>query len=137
MSVDGIFEIITTLRKIFTHENGESIIYENDERKIIDTPFIDLIRKEQSRYKTQKIPDIPAFTGGLVGYLGYETISWVEDIPVHNSSAIDVPDSVFMLFEDMIAFDHLKGSALVIANINIDKKIDLFSSKVNQNLNGI
>ena len=112
-------------KKIFTHENGESIIYENDERKIIDSPFIDLIRKEQSRYKTQKIPDIPAFTGGLVGYLGYETISWVEDIPVHNSSAIDVPDSVFMLFEDMIAFDHLKGSALVIANINIDKKIDL------------
>ena len=112
-------------QKIFIHKNGQSIIHENGESQIVDTPFIDLLRQEQSRYKTQKMQGIPSFTGGLVGYLGYETISWVEDVPIHKSSAIDVPDSVFMLFEDMIAFDHLKGSALVIANINIHKEIDL------------
>ena len=49
----------------------------------------------------------------------------VEDIPIHNESDLDVPDSVFMLFEDMIAFDHLKGSALVISNVNVDIKRDL------------
>ena len=112
-------------QKIFIHKNGESIIHENGGYEIVDAPFIDLLREEQSRYKTQKIQGIPSFTGGLVGYLGYETISWVEDVPIHKSSAIHEPDSIFMLFEDMIAFDHLKGSALVIANVNIDKEIDL------------
>jgi anthranilate synthase component 1 len=68
---------------------------------------------------------IPSFTGGLVGYLGYETIAWVEDIPIHDESDLDVPESVFMLFEDMIAFDHLKGSALVISNVNVDFDRDL------------
>ena len=72
-----------------------------------------------------KLPGIPSFTGGLVGYLGYETIAWVEDIPIHDESELDVPDSVFMLFEDMIAFDHLKGSALVISNVNVDSERDL------------
>jgi anthranilate synthase component 1 len=72
-----------------------------------------------------KLPGIPSFTGGLVGYLGYETIAWVEDIPIHDESDLDVPDSVFMLFEDMIAFDHLKGSALVISNVNVDSGHDL------------
>ena len=112
-------------KKIFAHENGESVIYEHGMRKVIDQSFIDVIREEQSHYKTEKIPGIPSFTGGLVGYLGYESVSWFENIPVHKHSEIDVPESVFMLFEDMIAFDHLKGTALVIANINIDKETDL------------
>ena len=34
-----------------------------------------------------KLPGIPSFTGGLVGYLGYETIAWVEDIPTHESDS--------------------------------------------------
>jgi anthranilate synthase component 1 len=72
-----------------------------------------------------KLPEIPSFTGGLVGYLGYETIAWVEDIPTHTDSAMDVPEAVFMLFEDMIAFDHLKGSALVISNVKVDSNLDL------------
>jgi anthranilate synthase component 1 len=91
----------------------------------VDTPFLDLLREYQSHYNMEKLPGIPSFTGGLVGYLGYETIAWVEDIPIHEYSALNVPDSVFMLFEDMIAFDHLKGAALVISNVNIDKNRDL------------
>jgi anthranilate synthase component 1 len=38
---------------------------------------------------------------------------------------MDVPEAVFMLFEDMIAFDHLKGSALVISNVKVDSNLDL------------
>ncbi len=107
------------------HNNGKTTITENGRTIDVDTPFLDLLRETQSQYNMTKLPGIPSFTGGLVGYLGYETIAWVEDIPIHDESDLVVPDSVFMLFEDMIAFDHLKGSALVISNVNVDFDHDL------------
>jgi anthranilate synthase component 1 len=112
-------------QKILMHNNGKTTITENGKTIDIDTPFLTLLRETQSQYNMAKLPGIPSFTGGLVGYLGYETIAWVEDIPIHDESELDVPDSVFMLFEDMIAFDHLKGSALVISNVNVDSERDL------------
>ena len=112
-------------QKILMHNNGKTTITENGKTIDIDTPFLTLLRETQSQYNMTKLPGIPSFTGGLVGYLGYETIAWVEDIPIHDESNLDVPDSVFMLFEDMIAFDHLKGSALVISNVNVDINRDL------------
>ncbi len=112
-------------QKILTHKDGKTTISQNDQCTTVDTPFLDLLREYQSQYNMEKLPGIPSFTGGLVGYLGYETIAWVEDIPIHEYSALNVPDSVFMLFEDMIAFDHLKGAALVISNVNVDKDRDL------------
>ena len=112
-------------QKILMHNNGKTTITENGKTIDIDTPFLTLLRETQSQYNMTKLPGIPSFTGGLVGYLGYETIAWVEDIPIHDESDLDVPDSVFMLFEDMIAFDHLKGSALVISNVNVDSDRDL------------
>ena len=112
-------------QKILMHKDGKTTISQNGQCTTVDTPFLDLLREYQSQYNMEKLPGIPSFTGGLVGYLGYETIAWVEDIPIHEYSALNVPDSVFMLFEDMIAFDHLKGAALVISNVNVDKDRDL------------
>jgi len=112
-------------QKILTHKGGQTTISENGKSINVNTPFLDLLRKTQSQYNMVKLPGIPSFTGGLVGYLGYETIAWVEDIPTHDESVLDIPDSIFMLFEDMIAFDHLKGSALVISNVSIDSNSNL------------
>jgi anthranilate synthase component 1 len=112
-------------QKILMHKDGQTTFTENGESIIVDMPFLDLLRETQSKYNMVKLPGIPSFTGGLVGYLGYETIAWVEDIPTHDKSQLDVPDSVFMLFEDMIAFDHLKGSALVISNVKVNPDQDL------------
>tara|TARA_B100001123_G_C15323688_1_gene1028792 strand:- start:1914 stop:3398 length:1485 start_codon:yes stop_codon:yes gene_type:complete len=115
----------TNPQKIFINKNGKTTVTVNGESTEVKTSFLDLLRDIQSQYNMVKLPGIPAFTGGLVGYLGYETIGWVENIPIHTDSAIDIPDAVFMLFEDMVAFDHLKGSALVISNVNVDVSQDL------------
>ena len=112
-------------QKILMHKDGHTTITENGESINVTTSFLDLLRETQSKYNMVKLPGIPSFTGGLVGYLGYETIAWVEDIPTHNQSQLNLSDSVFMLFEDMIAFDHLKGSALVISNVKVDPNRDL------------
>ena len=45
--------------------------------------FIDYIRSIQKKYHAPKLSGVPHFTGGLVGYMGYESIAWVEDIPIY------------------------------------------------------
>ena len=117
-------------KMILSHKDGKTFRNENGKTIKIKDPFLDVLRNIQSKYNSIKIPGIPSFTGGLVGYLGYETISWIEDIPTHNESVLNVPDAIFMLFEDLIVFDHLKGLALVISNVNINS-----STKLNEQYN--
>ena len=45
--------------------------------------FLDVLRSIQQEYKAPKLSGIPHFTGGLVGYMGYESITWVENIPIY------------------------------------------------------
>jgi len=112
-------------RKILVQNDHRTTITENGKVTDLNIPFLDILREIQARYKMEKLPGLPAFTGGLVGYLGYETISWNENVPTHNESELNVPDAVFMLFEDIIAFDHLKGTALVISNVNVNYDSDM------------
>ena len=62
-------------QKILSHKDGQTTVTENGKSIIVDTPFLDILREMQSHYNMVKLPGIPSFTGGLVGYLGYETIA--------------------------------------------------------------
>ena len=77
------------------------------------------------KYQAPKLQGMPHFTGGLVGYLGYESIVWVEDIPIHEKDEFQCPDSIFMLYNDMIAFDHLQNQIILFSNVQIDEGLDL------------
>ena len=80
---------------------------------------------------------MPPFTGGFVGFLGYETISWFENVPTNINYPVDIPDSIFMLFKEIIAFDHLKGSALVISNVSIESSKKKLSSLYKESIKKI
>ncbi len=110
---------------ILTHKNDETQIEHRNKTEISEKPFLEILRDIQSQYHMERIPGMPSFTGGLVGYLGYETITWIEDIPIHKADDEVIPDAVFMLFEELIAFDHLKGTALVFANVHVNPDLNL------------
>jgi len=112
-------------RKIIYSIQGNTFISDGDQPVSVDQPFLELLRTIRSEYTVPPLPGIPSFTGGLVGYLGYETIGWMEDVPLHPSDDLNLPDAVFMLFENIIAFDHLKHEALVISNVNVNESTDL------------
>jgi len=112
-------------RKIISSIQGSTFVSDKDKRVSIDQPFLELLRSIRSEYAVPPLSDIPGFTGGLVGYLGYETIGWMEKVPLHPPDDLNLPDAVFMLFENIIAFDHLKHEALVISNVNVNSDTDL------------
>ena len=70
-----------------------------------------------SRYKPVRPSGLPRFTGGAVGYFGYETIRYIEDIPIQVDRKPDLPEAVVMLFDTVLAFDHLRHQIYVIKNV--------------------
>ncbi|MDD3218339.1 MAG: anthranilate synthase component I [Lachnospiraceae bacterium] len=71
--------------------------------------------------KSPKLPFLPTFTGGLVGYFAYDYIKYAE--PVLKLDAKDeeeFKDVDLMLFDKVIAFDHFRGKIILIANAKVD-----------------
>ncbi len=102
------------------HDNGQTTIITAEETTISDEPFLEILRTFTRKFHPPRIPDIPMFSGGWIGYTGYETIQWVEDIPVYPATEDDVPDAVFLFFNTLIAFDHIKRETVVSRHVHID-----------------
>ncbi len=85
-------------------------------KEIYDHPA-DYIKKVLAQYTSPKIPGMPTFTGGLVGYFAYDYIKYSE--PTLNLDAKDSEgfhDCDLMLFDKVIAFDNQKQKMIIIAN---------------------
>lgn len=75
---------------------------------------MDVIREILAEYKSPQLPDMPPFTGGFVGYFSYEMIGYAE--PVLKLKNSDFRDVDLMLFDKVIAYDHLKQKISVVVN---------------------
>ena len=60
------------------------------------------------------------FTGGLVGYIGYDVITQIEDLKNENPKEIDVPETFLLNYKTVIGYDHLKKTISVIYNVYPD-----------------
>jgi anthranilate synthase component 1 len=93
-----------------------------------DKPFIETLRRLMADFRSPFVPDLPRFTGGAVGYLGYGASSWFEPVLGDLGSSDDGADQAgFMLFDTVLAFDHVQHRILIIANARITADEDLES----------
>ena len=91
-------------------------------------PFIETLRRLMADFRSPFVPDLPRFTGGAVGYLGYGAASWFEPVLGDLGTAPDgADDAGFMLFDTVLAFDHVRHRILIIANARITADDDLES----------
>ena len=87
---------------------------------------MDGLREQLNKYKSPKIEGMPTFTGGFVGYFGYEMIGYGE--PKLKIKPSDTEDYHFMLFDKIIAFDHLRQKIMVIANMKAKDGLQGYNS---------
>jgi anthranilate synthase component I len=62
------------------------------------------------------IPDAPPFTGGAVGYFGFDLVRTVEPLGEPNPDPLGLPDMALMLSDALVVFDHLKHTITVLAH---------------------
>jgi anthranilate synthase component 1 len=86
-------------------EYGDKVIeqYEGDPLAFIET--------FQQRFSAPPVEGLPRFTGGLVGYFGYDTIRYVEKrlADTRKPDPIGTPDILLMVSEEMAVVDNLSG----------------------------
>lgn len=94
--------------------NGEVYIVQDKIKRKIDTPPMDALRELMNENKAPNFKELPTFSGGLVGYFTYEMIRYEE--PKLSIKKSHFNDYAFMLFDKVIAFDHLKQKIILIVN---------------------
>lgn len=99
------------------------IVIDNGKKKIVhsDKPF-EVLRGLLEKYKAPKLPGMPPFTGGLVGYFSYEMIGYTE--PILKLKSGEFNDFDLMLFDKVIAYDHLKQKISIVVNMQTDKVLE-------------
>jgi anthranilate synthase component 1 len=65
------------------------------------------------------VPGLPRFTGGAVGYLGYDLVRSIERLPTPPPDTLGVPDAVLMIADSLVILDNLFGRAIVLANVEV------------------
>ena len=83
---------------------------------------LELLRAHLALPAPKEIPGLPRFSGGLVGYLGFETVRYFEPtLPL--TPHPDLPEAIFLLADTIIAFDHAYGKMLLIATAHNEADI--------------
>jgi anthranilate synthase component I len=73
-----------------------------------------------SAYRPVRLPNLPIFVGGAVGYLAYEAARCFERLPSLAKRAYDMPDSWWMFVDTLLVFDHVKHKILVVSHVHLD-----------------
>lgn len=68
---------------------------------------------------TIRLPGLPRFTGGAVGYMGYDLVRSIERLPTPPPDTLGVPDAVLMIADSLVILDNLFGRAIVLANVEV------------------
>src|SRR4051794_21540180 len=76
---------------------------------------------EVAEHRQAPLADGPPFTGGAVGFFGYDCVRAVEPLGEPNPDVLGLPDMALMLTDVLVAFDHLKHTVTILANAYLDE----------------
>ncbi len=102
-----------------------------------------LIEKEFQHYRPVPVSGLPRFHGGIVGYLSYEVARYFEKLPAPDNDPHGLPESLLVLADTLLVFDHLTHKIKIVAHAHLDgdieqayreatDKIDLMAERLRQ-----
>lgn len=70
-------------------------------------------------YRSPQLDEMPPFTGGAIGFFGYDLLQYYEKLPGHALDDLGMDDIRFMFCDQIIVFDHVKQQILLIGNVHV------------------
>ncbi|HBQ63784.1 MAG TPA: anthranilate synthase component I [Clostridiales bacterium] len=112
LGFDPVMRVFCKDGKVTLEQDGRQ------EVRTTDQP-LDVLREIQAGYRAPKLPEMPPFSGGFVGYFAYAMIGYAEPkLKIKRGVSNDFD---LMLFDRVIAYDHLKQKICLIANVRTDR----------------
>lgn len=100
-------------------KNGKMEIEAQGKTKVVIDKPIETLKQLLSSYKSPSLSDLPRFTGGAVGFFGYDLLQYYEKLPAHRIDDLHMNDLQFMFCDQIIVFDHFKQQMKIIANVHV------------------
>ncbi|MDA1108503.1 MAG: anthranilate synthase component I [Nitrospinae bacterium] len=110
-----------------------------------DNPLA-VIKKILAKYKPVSVEGLPRFTGGAVGFIGYDMVRYFENLPDQTTDDLDVPDSLFVVTDTLLIFDNVAHTIKIVSNafneggdldklyLQTIKKIEALEKKLRANI---
>jgi len=76
------------------------------------------------RHRPVSLPGLPRFTGGAVGFIGYDVVRSIEHLPAAPGDDRDLPDALLMIADTILVLDNLYQRATIIANVEVTPGMD-------------
>ena len=117
----GRYSIIGLPAEIVARVSGKNIQVTKNKELIEEVEVEDplnWIEEFRLRFKVPEVEGLPRFTGGLVGYFGYDTIRYIEPRLAENSNPdpLGTPDILLMVSAEVLVFDNLSGKLLIVVH---------------------
>lgn len=93
----------------------------NSKHYITATSPLDEIRKIMQGFRPAEVKGLPRFSGGLVGYMGYDMARFFEKLPDTSRDDLKMPDALFMLTDSLLVFDRTSHSIKIIVNVMLPR----------------
>lgn len=108
---------------VFVSKGREITVREGGRKKVFTTAKDPLaeIEKIMEKFSFVPVKGLPRFCGGLVGYMGYDTVRFFERIPDKTRDDLNLPDCFFMLTDTILLFDHLERRIKIVSNAFVGK----------------
>ncbi len=112
--------------KIFCCKGNQFQIFENGCLVHSETTSdpLESFQRVQSAYQPVEVDGLPRFFGGMVGYLGYDMVRFIEHLPSDKPKEIDTFDAFFLLTEKLLIFDNISQTIKIVSNVHVEEKDD-------------
>ena len=117
---------------VLRSRRGKTTIDRSGVTAATDEAFVPALRRLMAEFRSPFVPGLPRFTGGAVGVIGYDAAPFFEPALIEtwaerglSGKDGDEDEAGFMLFDTVLAFDHVKHRILIVANARITPDEDL------------
>jgi anthranilate synthase component I len=80
-----------------------------------------VLRDALGGHKPARLPDLPPFTAGAVGFLAYDAVRLIERLPVYAKDELRIPDACLLFFDEVLAFDHVRKEIRLIVTADVSR----------------
>jgi anthranilate synthase component 1 len=106
-------KIVAWGKLIEVTESGQTTSFEGD--------IFALLKDALHDRNAARIPSLPPFTAGAVGFFAYDVVRQIERLPSLAKDDLGMPDACLMFFDEVLAFDHVKKAILLIVTADLSK----------------
>lgn len=105
---------------------GDSVeVIEGKNTRVLKGDPIDIIQGLLKDYRPASVEGAPRFSGGAIGYMGYDIVRHIERLPDLSPRELGLPDIYLIITDTFLVFDNVEHRIKIVSNAYIDKGSDL------------